>query len=237
MIAARALVFGGTGAVGSEVLRGLARANVATAFTYHRSRDAALALAAELSATPLRVDLREPAAVRELIRGLDREGCGPDVFIHCAGVSRAARLAEVTDEDWEVASAVNCRSAFVACQELAPILARRGEGHIVLIGAMDRSQSLPMPVHFAATQGMLAAMTMALAKELGPSGTRVNMVALGVLDRGISRDLDPKLLADYQSFSALRRVGTPQEAARAILWLALQNRYMSGQVLAVNGGI
>lgn len=238
MSTARALVFGGTGAVGSEVTRGLARAGVSTAFTYHRSREVAEALAREFPGlTPLPIDLREPGSVRELIRALDRDGAGPDVFIHCAAVSRPAALAQVTDEDWEVAHAVNCRSAFVACQELAPILARKGEGHIVLIGAMDRSQSLPMPVHFAATQGTLAAMTMALAKELGPSGTRVNMVALGVLERGISRDLDPRLLADYRSFSALRRVGTPEEAARAILWLALQNRYMSGQVLAVNGGI
>jgi len=238
MSTARALVFGGTGAVGSEVVRGLARADVPVVFTYHQSRDAALALASEFPARkPFPIDLRESASVRELIRGLDRDGAGPDVFIHCAAVSRSLGLAEVTDEDWEVTSAVNCRSAFVACQELAPILARKGEGHIVLIGAMDRSQSLPMPVHFAATQGMLAAMTMALAKELGRSGVRVNMVALGVLERGISRDLDPRLLADYRSFSALRRVGTPAEAARAILWLALENRYMSGQVLAVNGGI
>jgi 3-oxoacyl-[acyl-carrier protein] reductase len=84
---------------------------------------------------------------------------------------------------------------------------------------------------------MLAALTMALAKELGPRGIRVNMAALGVLDSGLSRDLDIKLLADYQVFSALRRCGTPAEAARAILWLALENSYMNGKVLPVNGGI
>jgi 3-oxoacyl-[acyl-carrier protein] reductase len=84
---------------------------------------------------------------------------------------------------------------------------------------------------------MLSAMTMALAKELGPSGIRVNMVALGILDSGLSRELNPKLVADYKTFSALRRLGTPAEAAKAILWLALENTYMNGKVLSVNGGI
>jgi NAD(P)-dependent dehydrogenase (short-subunit alcohol dehydrogenase family) len=78
---------------------------------------------------------------------------------------------------------------------------------------------------------------MALAKELGPRGIRINLVALGVLDAGLSRELSPELLEDYKQFSALRRLGTPREAARAVLWLALHNRYMNGKVLAVNGGI
>lgn len=116
-------------------------------------------------------------------------------------------------------------------------MARAGYGSIVLVGALDRTQSLPAPVPFAASQGMLAAMTMALAKELGPSGILVNMVALGILEEGLARALSPQVRADFLSFSALRRAGTPREAARAILWLALENTYMSGKVMPVNGGI
>jgi 3-oxoacyl-[acyl-carrier protein] reductase len=124
----------------------------------------------------------------------------------------------------------------VACQELAPSMAPRG-GHVVLVGAIDRAQSIPAPVHFAASQGALAAMVMALGKELGPRGIRVNMVALGLLEGGLSREISPALVADYKAFSALRRLGTADEAARAILWLALENTYMSGEVVPVNGGI
>jgi NAD(P)-dependent dehydrogenase (short-subunit alcohol dehydrogenase family) len=107
----------------------------------------------------------------------------------------------------------------------------------VLVGAIDRTQSIPLPIHFAASQGALSAMTMTLGRELGPQGIRVNMVALGLLDAGLSSEISPKLVADYQSYSALRRVGRPEEAARAILWLALENTYMNGEVLSVNGGI
>jgi 3-oxoacyl-[acyl-carrier protein] reductase len=233
----RALVFGGTGAVGSAVLRGLAQAGVPAVFTYHRSKDKAESLANEYSQRAVQVDFREPNAVRDLIRSLDGDSGAPDLLVHCAASSRYLELGNITDQDFHGVHLVNAHSAFVACQELAPRMAARGGGHVVLVGAIDRTQSIPLPVHFAATQGALSAMTMALGKELGPRGIRVNMVALGLLSEGLSSEISPKLVADYQTFSALRRLGRPEEAARAILWLALENTYMNGEVLPVNGGI
>jgi len=233
----KALVFGGTGTVGSAVLRGLAQAGVPTVFTYHRSTDKAQALAAEHSQRAVSIDLAEPNAIRDLIQDLDRDGGAPDIFIHCAAISRSLELESITDDDWRTVHLVNVHSAFVACQELAPKMTKRQAGHIVLVGAIDRAQSIPAPVHFAATQGALTAMTMTLGKELGPRGIRINLVALGLLDGGLSHEISPKLVADYKTFSALRRLGKPEEAARAILWLALENTYMSGEVLPVNGGL
>ncbi|MES2355393.1 MAG: SDR family oxidoreductase [Pseudomonadota bacterium] len=234
---ASALVFGGTGAVGAEILRGLAHAGVPTAFTYHRSKEKAETLAGEFSHRAFHCDLAKPEAIRALLQKLDQEGISPTVFIHCAAVSRFLSIDQISDDDWQMTHAVNCHSAFVACQQLAPYMASKNEGHVVLVGALDRSQSIPAPIHFAASQGMLSAMTMALAKELGPKGIRVNMVALGVLNSGLSRELSPTLVADYKTYSAMRRIGTPAEAAKAILWLALENTYMNGKVLSVNGGI
>lgn len=230
-------MFGGTGAVGSAVLKGLARARVPTAFTYHRSVEKAETLAADYSQRAIAVDLREPEAIRKLIGDLDRDGGVPDLFIHCAAQSRNLELDAISDDTWGAVHSVNVQAAFVACQALAPRMAQRGRGHVVLVGAVDRAQSIPLPVHFAASQGALVAMTMALGKELGPRGIRVNLVALGLLSSGLSREVSPELVADYQSFSALRRIGTPEEAARAILWLALENTYMNGEVLPVNGGL
>lgn len=233
---ARALVFGGTGAVGGAVLRGLAQAGIPTVFTYHRSREKAQAHAAEHSQRAVPVDLADADAIRSLVRDLERDGFVPDVFIHCAAVTRYLPLEEIREADWREAHLVNGYSAFVACQELAPRMSGK-DAHIVLVGAMDRVQSISLPVHFAASQGMLSAMTMTLAKELGPRGIRVNMVALGLLEAGLSRGIAPKLVADFKTFSALRRLGKPEEAARAILWLALENTYMNGEVVTVNGGL
>jgi 3-oxoacyl-[acyl-carrier protein] reductase len=233
----RALLFGGTGAVGSAVLRGLREAGVTTVFTWHRSRERAAALAAELDTQSLAVDLGDAAATRAALRALGDEGFRPDLFIHCAGVTRPAPLAEISDEDWRVANEVNCHSALIALQELAPAMTAAGEGHVVLVGALDRAQSLPMPIAFAASQGGLGALTMAAAKELGKGGIRVNLVALGPLEGGLSAQMDAALVKDYTTFSALRRLGQPAEAARVILWLALENTYVSGKTVAVNGGI
>src|SRR5579872_163807 len=114
-----ALVFGGTGTVGSEVVRGLHRAGVPTVFTYHTAEARAQALSVELGQRACALDLRDAAAIRHLLRELAQIGGGaaPDLFIHCAAVSRAVAIDQVTDEEWDAAHAINCRSAFVACQE------------------------------------------------------------------------------------------------------------------------
>jgi 3-oxoacyl-[acyl-carrier protein] reductase len=233
----RALVLGGSGAVGGAVVEALAGRGVDVTFTFHSGRERALALARAHGARALAVDLARPEAVRALARGLDAEGQGPDILVHAAAVSRARKLADLGDDDWAAMLAVNVTSAIVAAQALAPGLAARGGGDLIFLGGLDRAQSVAAPIGYAATQGALAAMTMALAKELGASGVRANLLALGILDQGLSRGMDEALLADYRRFSALRRTGTPAEVARVVAWLALDNRYITGRVIPVNGGL
>jgi NAD(P)-dependent dehydrogenase (short-subunit alcohol dehydrogenase family) len=225
----KALVFGGSGAVGGAVLRELHRHDVKAVFTYLHSEERARELA-QLGHEAVRLDLEDADAVRRFCEALPPQ----DIFIHCAAKSRMRPLSEITDEDWRSAMAVGGTAPFVAVRALAP---RMTSGQIVFVGALDRGQSLPLPVHYAASQGLLSAMVMALAKELGPRGICVNLVALGLLDGGMGRAVDPKLREQYQSFSGLRRVGSPDEAARAIVWLALENTFMTGKVLPVNGGL
>jgi len=220
------LVVGGSGTVGAEVVRLLARAGVPTRFTFRHGAERAAALAAETGARAEPLDLADAVATAGAVGDAD-------LIVHCAAVGRFVPLVEVSDADWEQAQAVNSRSAFLLARQVAR---RGGPAQLILVGALDRAQSLPLPAHFAATQGALTAMTVALAKELGPH-VLVNLVALGPLETGISDGLSPRLMEDYRKFSALQRRGTAAEAARAIGWLALENRYMSGKVLAVNGGI
>ncbi|MDI3288272.1 SDR family oxidoreductase [Polyangium sp. 15x6] len=232
----RALVLGGTGAVGSAVLAELARAGVPSAFTYHRAEARARALESELSARPFRLDLADPAALGRLAASLETEGALPDVVIHCAAVVRPAAIFEATDDDWEATMTINARSVFQVCREFGRRLEGRG-GDLVFVSALDRTQSLPVPAIFAASQGTTSALVMAAAKDLGPRGVRANVIALGLLDAGIGKELDPKLAEEYRSFSALRRLGTPEEAAKTITWIALHNTYANGKVLSANGGI
>jgi 3-oxoacyl-[acyl-carrier protein] reductase len=161
----------------------------------------------------------------------------PHAFVHCLTVGRPRLLAEITDEDFAGILDINVRSAFLAIRELAPRMAEAGGGDLILTAALDGIQPVPAPAHFAASQAALLGMTRALAKELGPSGLRINLVVLGVLDGGVAGALPSRLLLDYKKYSALGRVGTAAEVARAIRWLALENRYMTGQTVTLSGGI
>ena len=226
------LLFGGTGAIGSAVARELARRGLVATFTYLSRDQQAAALSREYGHRAVRCDLANAGETRSFLASLDP---APDVVIHCAAISGNHSIAEIDDELWNRMMSINARSALLAAQDLA---ARGGKGgDIVLVGALDRAQSLPLPVHFAASQGTLSAMVMALAHELGPQGIRVNMITLGVMGGGLSETLAMESRKDYKRFSALRREGTPDEAARTIAWLALENSYIQGKVIPVNGGI
>ncbi|WP_437738162.1 SDR family NAD(P)-dependent oxidoreductase [Sorangium sp. So ce1335] len=232
-----AIVFGGTGAVGAAVLRALAARGATATFTYFRGADRAAALSRELGFRAVQLDLTDAAALRAFVARLGADEPAPAAAIHCAGALDPTPGLDLSDEAWDRAYASNARAAFLVARDVGALMARGGGGEIVLVGGLDRAQSLPIPVAFAASQGMIAATAMALAKELGPRQVRVNMVALGLLDAGLSAQLGADLRDEYLAFSALRRLGTPDEAARAIVWLALHNTYVSGKVVPVNGGI
>lgn len=233
----RALVLGGTGAVGSAVVGELSRAAIPVHFTYYQNEERARAITNETGASCQRVDLFEKGAMAALAQSLDHAGLAPDIVVLCTGAVHARRIDMATDDDWEATLAVHGRAAFQVCRDFGKQMAARGRGDIVLVSALDRAQSLPIPATFAASQGLVSALAMAAAKDLGALGVRINVVALGLLETGIGAKLEPKLVADYKSLSALRRLGRAEEAAKTIAYLALHNTYLNGKVFSANGGI
>ena len=221
--------------MGQAVVRALAARDVETVFTWHTGGAVAAALEEQTGQVGVQVDLRAPRFETALLSALG--DAGADILIHCAAVGQAASMAESGVEVWDEVMAVNCRAPFLATRALIPGMASKGRGDVVLMSALDRGQTLPLPVPFAASQGMLSAMAMSMARELAPQGMHINVVVGGIVEGGLSQGLDPKVVEDYRRFSAFRRFGAPEEVARMVVWLALENRYMNGKVLPVNGGI
>ena len=232
-----AILFGGTGYVGQAVLRRLVARGVRVTFTYRRKSSVARALADELGQPAVAVDLRAPAEIRALLGGLLDAPGPPDLLIHCATRGRPVDLPDVTDDLYEETQAVNVRSAFVACQMLLPRFAARGGGDVVLLTYLDGARPTPMPAHFALTQTAVIGLAQGLAKEYGGRSVRINAVQVGPLQDGVARDLPLPLLADFERLSAIGRVGTAEEVARAVAFVALENSYMTGQLFPVHGGL
>lgn len=232
----RVLVLGGTGYVGSAVVRTLAAAGVSSAFTYHRAAERAHALTADTSVPNYHLDLADPDGIRAALADVCAEQGPPDAVINCAAYSDSSRLADIDDRILHRTMAVNVNGVFVAVQFLAPHLRASG-GDVVLLTGPDAIGAAPSAIHFAASQMAVVGLARGLASELGPHGVRVNVLTVGVLDGGAGRLLPPERLAEVERYSALGRLGTDRETARAALWLALSNPYLNGAVIPVTGGL
>jgi NAD(P)-dependent dehydrogenase (short-subunit alcohol dehydrogenase family) len=234
------LVFGGSGIVGRAIVSALAADGAKVAFTYFQNEAAAHAL---LEAVPgsvaRRVDLGSASEATRAVAELRAELGGLTAFVHAAALTSAApetkfeSILEADEAGLDRLLAVNVKSAFFACRELA----RDFSGNIVLLGSIDGAKSVPAPAAYAASKGALSALARALSKELGPRGVKINVVAPGVLEAGSSRSLPESLRAEYLKHCGLRRYGKVEEIAGLVAWLALQNTYITGQTLVVDGAL
>lgn len=231
-----ALVLGGSGYVGRSVVRRIAREGVRVAFTYRTHVDLAECLTEETGARAYLTNLAEPNEIRELFERLAVDGLSPDILIHTAGLACRASTLAVGDGLADQMYAVNVRSLLVAMQGFMKSLAGR-KADVVVTASQAGITKLPASPAFAATQAARLGLVQSLAKELGSSDVRINLALLGLLEGGISADLDASRRAEYQRYAAMGRVGTSDEVSAAIVRLALGNRWMTGSMLPLTGGL
>jgi 3-oxoacyl-[acyl-carrier protein] reductase len=246
MIRARCLVFGGSGALGRVVCEALAAQNARVVFTYHAGEAAARKLAANLpGSAALHVDL---ASVKDVESRIDEAAGildGIDAFIQCAGVAITVphtdekvhhRMPDIDEAGWDLMMNVNVKGTFFAVRHVAEIM-RGGGGNIVLTGSVDGVKPVPAPVHYGAAKSALSGMAKSMAKELGEYNIRVNVIAPGIMEEGISKFLPGDLLDEYIKHCGLKRVGKVSEVANVITWFALHNTYVTGQSIVVDGAL
>ncbi len=197
----------------------------------------------ELPGFAKRIDLTDTGSIAPALDEMLAHLGGVDALIHLAAIGSTLQPAAYDDVDevdaagWDRLMALNVKSAFFACQHLATRFGDESGGNIVLVGSVDGIKPVPAPVPYAASKAALRGMAQALSKALGPRKLRVNVVAPGVLERGVSHTLPDDIRAEYLKHCSAQRLGRLDEAAGLICWLALHNSYVTGQTVVVDGGL
>jgi len=225
------LITGGSRGIGAATVRAFVRAGYAVSFFYEKNAEAAEALAAETGAAPIRCDVADTQTVARTVAALSPV----DVLVNNAGISHVGLISEITPEAWDRLFAVNVKGIYNTVRAVLPAMLQKQAGAIVNISSMWGQAGASCEAAYSATKGAVIALTQALARELGPSGIRVNAVSPGVIDTQMNAQLSPADRAALAAETPLERLGTPEEVAEAIVYLA-QAGFITGQNLPVNGG-
>lgn len=237
-----ALVTGASGGIGSACARELAQKGYTVLLHANRGLDAARSLADELCASGMDAhaigcDLADSRAVTAMCEEILRLYHRVDALVLCAGVSYTGLLTGMTDEDWHRVMDVNVSGAFYLIRALAPGMVSRNSGAIVTISSMWGRSGASCEAAYSASKAAIIGLTQALAKELGPSGVRVNCIAPGVIDTRMMDEHGEETKRQLAEETPLGRLGTGEDVAKAAAFLLSSDAsFITGQVLGVDGG-
>lgn len=237
-----AFVTGGSRGIGRAVVRRLAAEGWSVGIDYLQARDQALALERELrdqgtDCLAVQGDVADRAAIAAAIRRAE-EALGPvSLLVNNAGIAGQRQFQDLTEADWRRFFAVNLDGAFHAIQAVLPHMLHEKAGSIVNVSSIWGLRGASCEVAYSASKAALIGLTRSLAMELAPSGIRVNCVAPGVIRTDMVEVLGEETLAALAEETPVGRLGTAEEVAAAVAFLAGDGAsFITGQVLTADGG-
>lgn len=237
------LITGAARGIGRACARKFAEEGYAVTAGYVRAAEQAERLKEEITqmggqCLTVAADVQDRAAVHRMVRLAQAHFGTPDVLVCNAGIAQQKLFSEITEEEWERMLSVNVGGMYRVIQEALPDMISRGSGSIVTVSSMWGQVGASCEVHYSASKAAVIGLTKALAKELGLSGIRVNCVAPGVVATEMNAMHGADVLQELAEQIPLNRIGTPEEVADMVYLLASeQARFVTGQVLGVNGGM
>jgi len=225
------LITGGSRGIGAAAVELFAARGDRVTFLYEKNHEAAQAVAAKTGATPICCDVADKAAVEAAFREIG----DVDILICNAGICHTGLLSMMAEADWDRLFAVNVKGIYNCVNAAMPAFLRKHSGCVITVSSMWGQVGASCEAAYSATKGAVIALSKALAKELGPSGIRVNCVAPGVILTDMCKDVEPEILKEMAQENPVGRNGTPMDVAKAMVYLADAD-FVTGQVLPVNGG-
>ena len=231
------LIIGGSRGIGAAAVRRFAAAGDRVFFTYRRSEEEALRLAAETGATAIRGDASSREDTEAAIREAEKRGDTLDVLVCNAGIAHYGMIMDVGDADYQRVMDVNVYGPFAAIRAAMQGMFWRRKGCIVTLSSIWGQGGASCEGIYSASKAAVIALTQAAAKEGAPAGVRVNCVAPGAIDTEMNEHLSPEEKKELEEEIPLGRMGTAEEVAEVIFFLCSEGAaYVTGQVISVNGG-
>ena len=229
-----ALVTGASRGIGRATALALARDGWTVHVNYLKSRTAAEAVAAQTGGLAICAAVSDAQAVAAMFAQ-----AGPvELLVNNAGIAVYGLLTDLEPAVWQRLFDVNVTGMYNCCRCAIPPMVHEKAGHIINLASILGTNGASCEAAYSATKGAVVALSKALAKELGPSGIRVNCVAPGCIDTDMIANLRPEDKAELADATALCRMGSAEDVADAITLLASERaRFVTGQVFGVDGGL
>ena len=225
------VITGGSRGIGAATVKLFTEKGHQVFFLYEKEHAAAKAVAEATGATAICCDVADGQAVKAAFASIDT-----DILICNAGICHSGLMSMMAERDWDRLFDVNVKGIYNCVNAATPAFLQKQKGCIVTVSSMWGQVGASCEVAYSATKGAVIAMTKALAKELGPSGVRANCVAPGVILTDMCANVAEDTLQDLADENYVGRNGTPEDVAKAIVYLA-ESEFITGAVLSVNGGL
>lgn len=238
-----ALVTGGSRGIGRAISKALARDGFQILLTYVSRAEEAERVVEEIAgaggaAMAFALNVGDSRAVEDFFAAEIKDKLDLRVLVNNAGITRDGLLLRMKDEQFDEVLNIDLRGAFVCSREAAKIMSRKRRGCIINIASVVGQMGNPGQANYSSAKAGLIGLTKACAKELGSRNVRVNAIAPGFIKTEMTASIDGATLESYAEAIPLKRMGEPEDVADAAAFLASDRAaYITGQVIAVNGGL
>ena len=238
-----ALITGAARGIGKAIALKFAAEGASIAFTDLEINDVALQTVAELEAFGVSVkayasNAADFTATQEVVEQIVADFGRIDVLVNNAGITKDGLVMRMSEAQWDAVIAVNMKSAFNFLHAVVPVMARQKSGSIINMASIAGQTGNPGQVNYSASKAGLIAMAKSVAKEMGPRGIRANAIAPGYVLTEMTEVLPQAVKDEFIKLIPLKRGATVDEIASVALFLASDlSSYVTGQVIAVNGGM